>query len=382
MNVRTIKAKSVQETKDQIAQYKKEGFSPTLAIIFASVSFDLSSLCETFNENNIDLFGCSTAGEILNSEVFETSIVGLLFEINKDYYQLHCSEHQDNTIFEMGQTAGTFAKNCFPEPALLIASGGVTNDAQQIVFGLKSGVGEETPIFGGLAADELTLKGTFAFWQNGVTSDGIVTLVLDTEKITVEGLAISGWQAIGAINTITKAEGNIVYTINNEPALDVFIKYFGYFDSLEVKGRPISTISAQYPLQIIRDDGSIVLRSPLVGSEEDRTLILAGGVEEGDKFRFSISPGFEVIEQTVNEFGEFSKTSIAPEALILFSCKGRHAALGPLIEDEIKGIYDHWNTPMTGFFSYGEIGITKSGICDFHNETCSLVLLKEKKSMN
>ena len=34
--------------------------------------------------------------------------------------------------------------------------------------------------------------------------------------------------------------------------------------------------------------------------------------------------------------------------------------------------------PMIGFFSYGEIGNVKGGACDFHNETCSLVLLKER----
>ncbi|MFK7936266.1 MAG: FIST C-terminal domain-containing protein, partial [Saprospiraceae bacterium] len=120
------------------------------------------------------------------------------------------------------------------------------------------------------------------------------------------------------------------------------------------------------------------LRSPLISNETDRSLMLAGGVQTGDQFRFSISPGLEVVDQTIAAFQDLKDQISEADALLLFSCKGRHAALGPMIEDEVKGIYDHWQQPMIGFFSYGEIGADHSGKCDFHNETCSLIVLREK----
>jgi hypothetical protein len=46
------------------------------------------------------------------------------------------------------------------------------------------------------------------------------------------------------------------------------------------------------------------------------------------------------------------------------------------MEDEIRGIFEYWDKPMIGFFSYGEIGATEGAQCDFHNETCTLVSLK------
>jgi hypothetical protein len=116
----------------------------------------------------------------------------------------------------------------------------------------------------------------------------------------------------------------------------------------------------------------------LVGSEEEKTLILAGGVKQGDKFRFSISPGFEVIDQTIQEFGHLQYEEPKTDLIVLFSCKGRHAAIGPLIEDEIVGINNYWDAPLIGFFSYGEFGNVKNGKSDFHNETCSLVLIREQ----
>jgi hypothetical protein len=48
------------------------------------------------------------------------------------------------------------------------------------------------------------------------------------------------------------------------------------------------------------------------------------------------------------------------------------------MEDEAGKIRDIWNKPLIGFFTYGEIGTAKDSVCDFHNATCSMVLLEEK----
>ncbi len=37
-----------------------------------------------------------------------------------------------------------------------------------------------------------------------------------------------------------------------------------------------------------------------------------------------------------------------------------------------------WNAPLIGFFSYGEFGKSKNGKHEFHNNTCCVVVLKEK----
>ena len=85
-----------------------------------------------------------------------------------------------------------------------------------------------------------------------------------------------------------------------------------------------------------------------------------------------------MIEQTVDEFGLLQKDFPEADALILFSCKGRHGAFGPMLEDEVEGTYRHWKKPMIGLLTYGEFGDNGKGRCEFHNETCSLVILKEQ----
>ena len=339
-----------------------DDFQPTLAIVFSSPTLDVSQLSNAFQQFKIDVFGCTTAGEITNNEISEKSASIMLLDIDKKYFKLHIAKaSSDKSTFDVSKEGALFAKEQFVNPALLVLSGGVAIDAEQIVYGIKSVLPDEMPLFGGLAGDELALSRTIAFTHDDFTDIGNVTLVLDADKVQVEGLATSGWETLGATNVITKSEGNVVYTINDEPALDVFIKYFGFYDNTGSDGELISTISAQYPLQILRDNAEPILRSPLIGNEEDGSLVLAGGVKQGDKFKFSISPGFEVIDKTIEQFGEFKEGTPKADAMILFSCKGRHTASGPLVEEEIEGINHFWKAPMVGYFSYGEIGNTKQG---------------------
>jgi len=67
-----------------------------------------------------------------------------------------------------------------------------------------------------------------------------------------------------------------------------------------------------------------------------------------------------------------------PDAIILFSCKARHWAFGPMLEDEVEEIDKLWDVPFHGFFTFGEIGKNENGNTHFFNETCSLVTLREK----
>lgn len=377
MQVKTFKANAAAEMEGQIRSAFGPHFQPNLAIVFCSINFDIEEVSKRFHAMGIEAVGASTAGEILNDSMHEGIITGLLLEVDKSAYHIVTQEYEGPNPFGACKRAGEAIRSRFEHPAIIVMSGGVAIDAEQIVYGLKAGVQQEVPIFGGLAADDLQLKKTFAFTDQGISSNGVVLLAFDNDIIEVRGMATSGWEGVGTENIITHAEGNYVYTINGEPAVNAFIKYFGYFNNRE-REINLSEISAQYPMQIMREDGTAILRAPLMSIEENGALLLAGGVRNGDRFRFSIAPGFEVINKTIEEFDDWQQEVDMADALILFSCKGRHAALGPLIEEEITGIYNFWKKPMIGFFTYGEIGSLKNGLCDFHNETCSLVVLRQR----
>lgn len=375
MIVKTIKGKTLQEIEIQLDRLINNGYKPNLSILFCSISQDLKRIMSLFQNHNIDIFGSTTAGEIFNGEILENSIACMLFDINKDYYKIYFAENKNKESYEIAKEAAIYAKEKYRNPSILIASGGLMNDGDQIICGLNSENKKLFPTFGCLAADDFNMKSTFAFTNSQITDNGIVCLIFNNDKISVSGIAASGWRPIGLQKTITKSKGNIVFTIDDEPALDLFLKLFDLSKNL-ADTDIIKTIGVQYPLQVIKN-GYSVIRAPIMGDAKNRALIFAGAIPKGSKVKFSVPPSFEVIDETISEISKLKDASPEADALILFSCKARHLAFGPLMEEEITGIKKIWNSQLVGIFSYGEFGKVTNGNYDFYNETATLVVLKE-----
>jgi len=376
MQSKVIFTKSIVELNAQIKTTIQQEFQPTLAIVFTSVTQDLKVLVELFNKENIQVFGASTSGEIGNTAIQRNGISVLLLDLNPAYFEIiqQLADYDNST--RVGENIAKIAKQSFKNPAfIMVFSMDICGDT--LIEGITKELTGFPTIFGGMAGDDLKMEQSFTFSNKQIGANLATVLVLNNDKVKVEGMALCGWKPIGSDNTITKANNNIIYEINNEPALEVVKRYFGdYFaNSLDEDSVPLGL--AQYPLQIAKND-SYVLRAALDANQNDGSLKMAGPVASGDIFRFSMAPGFEIIDETIAGFKDFAKEKSDADALLMFSCIARHMSLGPMIEEEIEGIYDVWQKPMVGFFTYGEVGQQSSGTSHFYNETCSLVLLKEQ----
>lgn len=375
MKAKNIFGENLDEIKLKFSEATEDGFMPTIAIVFCSIVQDRKELTGFFNEKKVDVFGSTTAGEIIDSEVMEKSAVIMLLDIKKEHYKIFHEASEDT--FRISNNLASFAKASFDNPSVVVISSGLTIDAEQIIKGFHA-VDKDIPLYGGLAGDDLTMKSSFVFSNHYESSTGLIALVFDNDKINVQGIATSGWDNIGIEKTITKSVGNVVYTIDDEPAVDVFVKYFQFTESVDNTAEIIAQNFAQYPLQLTKENGNTVLRAPLMVNIESRALIFAGGIPEGSKVKFSVQPGFDLIEKTTKRVSILKDSIPEADALIMFSCKARHMALGPMTGDEAGMIRGLWDKPLIGFFTYGEIGTAKNSTCDFHNETCSMVILKEK----
>ena len=362
-------ATSVEQIESRIQGFRHDGLTPTLAIVFSSVAYNLTEVGAAFAKFNIDVFGASTSGEIINDEVHEGSIVVMLLDIKRDTYRLSAFDGEGKTSYQVGQSVAAWSKTVYDDPAFMVMSAGVRADGEQIVNGISHTMERQVALFGGLASDDLRMQETFVFNASEVLTNGVMALIFDQNVLDFQGIAASGWKGIGTPKTITKAKGNIVYRIDDEPALDMYNKY------LDIGDDPVH--AAEYPLLLIRDDGSVVLRAAFVVNE-DKSIVYAGTVPEGTKVRFSMPPGSEIVDHALEQMTDFSKRNLRPDAIVLFSCKARHLALGPMVEEEISGIRKLWKAPLVGFFTYGEIGPGPKGRSDFHNYTLVPVLIHEK----
>ncbi len=373
MNVRIIDGQSTNDIQSQIEILQMDGFKPTLCIVFANNVEYVSELLNHLSSVSLEVIGCSTAGSIFNDEIVEDSTILMLLDLPKSLFEIqNFSFSECENEFHASEKIAEHALQSFSNPGVIFFSSGLSRDGAQVVEGLKSKLRLNAGIFGGLAGDGTRFERTLSFTKNQIHEDGIVALILDEDKIQIDGRAVSGWEGLGRKNVMTKANGNILYEIDNKPALEVFNKFFNTNVGIE-------TVPWEYPLEIINEkNGTTKLRSILQLNSEDNSLVLAGGVDEGDVFKFCNPPTFQEVDNSINNFQEFSKTVEDAEALIMVSCKARHTAFGPILQDEIKGIRSHWNLPMAGMLAYGEIGKSRNSVaCDFHNATTSLITLKQ-----
>ena len=379
MKAKSIKGTSVDDIQSALSASLADGYKPTLAIVFISVKQDREAVSRLLNDKGIQIFGSTTSGEFISPEISQGGIVIMLLDMNPEYFKVLFMETGEQTTLENAKHIGLAGKNNFTNPAFIIASGWLTQDGENIVEGITNGFGADVIIFGGMAGDDLVLDGPLVFTNNQSSSKGLLALIIDEDKIQINGIATCGWKPIGTTKTITKSEGNIVYTIDDKPALDMILKYLGVDYDFDSGKEIVTQLGALYPLQMEREGLAPVMRTAMFANRIDRSLICAGNVPQGAKVRFSLPPDFDVIDTVVAECTDLkNEMQNEADAVIMFSCISRYLSFGVMTSEEIERIANVWNAPIIGFFSYGEFGRSKTGKHEFHNNTCCVVVLKEK----
>lgn len=382
MKAKSIKGSTVEEIKLKLMESLKDGFKPTLALVFSGVTQDRTSICDILDKENISIFGSTSAGEFIDGELGWESISILLMEIKRTHFQIIYEETKKGHDRETAKKIGKSGLEKFSKPAFIICASNTASDGEQIIMGITDSCGSDITICGGMSGIQVGVWGpSYVFTKGKEIEYGIMALVIDEEKYELHGLASSGWKAVGTLKTITKSEGCWVYSIDNNPALDMLVKYMG-IDDHDIKDKnydPLPDIGSNFPMQIQRENGSFVMRTPMRANWEDKSFMCAGTVPEGSKIKFCLPADFEAIDEVISECEQVKNNNIpVADALIVFSCFARFVAFGPLLGQEIQGLKNIWDAPTAGFFTFGEFGRAKGANQEFHNITCSWVALKEK----
>jgi hypothetical protein len=368
MKAKSIKGTLPEEIQTALMKSMSEGFKPTLAVVFISVKQDRKAVCKILDDADIAIFG-ATAG----------AIAILLLDMNPAYFTILFEEFSGKNYQEAAQGIAKKAKENFGNPAFLIAGSNLATDAEGLLSGFEDVIGSQVNLFGGMAGDDYAFTEQFVFTSNKDSNGGIVSLVLDEERVTIKGRATCGWNAVGTPKTVTRSEGNHVYTVDDVPVLELTKKFSG----LEITSTDTVQVAVQIatslPLQLQREKGDPIMRPGIIVNFDDGSFTCSGTVPQGSKVRFSLPPDFDVMEKVIKTLEEMKATEMPDaDAVIVFSCAGRILSFGPMMSLEIEGVRNIWNVPMAGMFSMAELGRTKNGNLEMHNLTTCCVALKEK----
>jgi hypothetical protein len=377
MKAKSIKGKTPGDIQSALTQNMADGFRPTLAIVFVSIYQDRSAIRKVFSDAGIAIFGATTNGDFIDDIVDREVSAIMLLEMDPAHFTVLFAEYPGKNYREVAAGMAKKALEHFSHPAFFIAGSHTETDAEQLLFGFADVVGKDVNIHGCMAGDDFNFSEQFVFSNTRESNKGIVAVAFDEDKIKIKGRATCGWKAVGTVKTVTKSEGNHVYTVDDMPVLDLTAKYGGL--QINEKADFSVEVAAQFPLQMQREKGDPVMRPGLLIDWNDRSFYCSGSVPQGSKVRFSLPPDFDVIDKVVKACEDLKATEMPDaDAVIIFSCAGRYIALGPLINEEIEGMRKVWNAPTAGMFSNAELARATGGNLEMHNLTACVVALKEK----
>ena len=231
MKAKSIKGKSPEEIQSALQQSMTDGFKPTLAIVFISIKQDIEAICDILDKQAISIFGATSSGEFVDGEIGNESIVILLVNMKRTDFKILTESSEQREFEELTKEMGMTALKHFKNPSFLVLNSMVLRrkfiDGRAILNGIESAVGSNINIWGANAGDDRKYDHTIVFTNQQSFPEGIILLVMDADKIMMKGQAAYGWKPAGTERIITRCENNTIYTIDNQPALDVVFKFLG-----------------------------------------------------------------------------------------------------------------------------------------------------------
>jgi hypothetical protein len=317
----------------------------------------------------------STSGEIHDSYVNDetVSLTAIQFEKTK----VKAAAVQIKDISNSYEAARQLAAQLEPDDLknVLIISDGQKVNGSELVKGLQEFLPAGTIITGGLAGDGRRYKSTLVGLNEIPIEGRIVAVGFYGRNLSITYGSVGGWDAFSSEKLITKAKGNTLYELDNEPVLDFYKNYLG------AQSRNLPDSGVLYPFSIrFKDSDDSVVRQIIGISEAERSITFAANIPHGAFARLMKANSKHLIQGASNAATRsMEAASQKPDLAILISCIGRKLALNQRIKEEIEAIRSIYGsrTAITGFYSYGEISPSLSK-CELHNQTMTITTLTER----
>lgn len=322
------------------------------------------------------IFG-SSAGEILGPYVNDDTVAVTAIEFEKSRFIVKTAnilDYQKDTV-----ALGVSLSKSLPKENLkhvLVISEGSFVNGSSIVEGMELGLDASVDLTGGICSDGPRFEKTLVSYKENPKVGEVVAIGLYGETLEISFASFGGWFPFGPDRVITKSSQNILYELDNQPALDIYIKYLGE------KASELPQSALLYPLNVMIPGKKIPVVRTILGIDyEKKAMILAGDVPENSVVQFMMV-SIDSISAGASEAARLAmlERKTKPEFAFLVSCVGRKMVMDQRVEEEIEEVVEliGKETSIAGFYSYGEIApFHGENTCELHNQTMTLTLISE-----
>ena len=324
------------------------------------------------------VIGCSTAGEILGTNVFDDTLVGTAIAFERT--RVETAEVAIHDAADSRACGEALARKLVKDGLahIFLLSDGLNVNGSELVDGIRRVVPRDVVVTGGLSGDGARFERTLVIHNGTCSPNLIVAAGLFGNDLKIGYGSLGGWDAFGPERIITKARKNVLFELDAQPALALYKRYLGDY----AHGLPATALLFPLSLRANSKDTNYLVRTILSVDYAAGSMTFAGDMPERSLARMMkanfdrlIDGAHDAAAQTFVRVG-----SETPDLAILISCVGRKMVLQQRVEEEVEGVREVLGpTAMIGFYSYAEISpIAEPGSCELHNQTMTITTLSER----
>jgi hypothetical protein len=360
---------------------------PDFVWMFATVGYPQRDILDAVRQATVQapLCGCSAEGiiakDITDESNFSIAVMVLKSDDLEFVHGISTGLKADSGAvgYDVGKSLqrhlGDEAK------ALFVFGDGLTINFDSFQRGVSETIpkGMNLPILGGLSADNWAFKQTYQYCDDEVTSDGVSWAML-RGAASVISCVNHGCVPIGGKRTVTRAQGNVIYEIDGQPALEVLKEYL-LPDEINNWQKAVISLCLGFktPAHL---EGYEEYMIRFIPSKDDgaRSISIQTEVPEGSDIwmtRRDTDRMAQGLKRTASDIVSRSGSQ-KPRLVFQFDCCGRGKVIlqeslrNQLLRELQQQIGPE--TPWIGFYTLGEIGPVGDRNC-FHNYSIVLAAL-------
>lgn len=321
------------------------------------------------------LLGCTTGGEITADDIQEGTVSAMAVKFGGTRVrgaEQAISAASDS--FAVGASLGVTLVGSELR-AVFVLSDGTRVNGTDLVRGIRSAVGDSVVVSGGLAGDGARFGSTRAGLTSAPMTGMVCAVGLYGDALTIGHGSAGGWVPFGPERLVTRSTGNVLFELDNQPALELYKRYLGE----EAEQLPASALL--YPLIIRRRDrpSEPIVRTIVGIDEATHAMTFVGDIPEGAVAQL-MRASFEQLVDGAATAAAAAKVDEGEGFAVLVSCIGRKLLMGQRTGDEVDAAAHVLGSkfPAVGFYSYGEIAPCAGGFADLHNQTMTITTFAER----
>lgn len=361
------------DLKNLIDQAIKENAQALLVIIASQAEIEITAIPPMASQCPVTIYSCVVPGIIYQySHSFDgVLIIGFVENVQATFIKNMSVEQH-----EIEQALSEFTELNGNHGSALVLLDGLSKEVEPFISTLYEQLGSERMIIGAGAGYSDFQNRPCIAGASGCFSNSAIIISI-SNRVKINSLGKHGWHDIAGPFLLTEAEGNIIRSLNYQPAFKVYKEAIAQFNGTEITAENFSQEAHSYPLGLKQLESEHLIRDTIMLDGE--SLVCVGKVAQNSLVYIHHASRQQLIDSASEAAREIkpklNKTPANKNPYILtIDCISRALFLQedyPKELDALKNTLPN-DTIAVGLLSIGEIINTPQGAIQFLNKTLVL----------